>query len=56
MTADKDKNLSAKSIIKEVNESLAGSGGGRDDFAQGGSQEVDGIESKFVQLVDNLKN
>ena len=56
VTADKDKNLSAKSIIKEVNASLAGSGGGRDDFAQGGSQEVDGIESKFVQLVENLKN
>ena len=56
VTANKDKNLSAKSIIKEVNESLAGSGGGRDDFAQGGSQEVDGIESKFVQLVEKLKN
>ena len=48
--------LSAKSIIKEVNECLAGSGGGRDDFAQGGSQEVDDIDKKFDQLVDNLKS
>ena len=56
VTADKNKDLSAKSIIKEVNECLAGSGGGRDDFAQGGSQEVDDIENKFDQLVDNLKS
>ena len=51
-----DKNLSAKSIISKVNECLAGSGGGRDDFAQGGSQDLDNIESKFEQLEDNLKN
>ena len=56
VTADRNKDLSAKSIIKEVNECLAGSGGGRDDFAQGGSQEVDDIENKFDQLVDNLKS
>ena len=56
VTADKNKDLSAKSIIKEVNECLAGSGGGRDDFAQGGSQEVNDIENKFDQLVDNLKS
>ena len=56
VTADKNKDLSAKSIIKEVNECLAGSGGGRDDFAQGGSQEVDDIDNKFDQLVDNLKS
>ena len=56
VTADKNKDLSAKSIIKEVNECLAGSGGGRDDFAQGGSQEVDDIENKFDQLVDKLKS
>ena len=56
MTADKNKDLSAKSIIKEVNECFAGSGGGRDDFAQGGSQEVDDIDNKFDQLVDNLKS
>ena len=56
VTADKNKDLSAKSIIKEVNECLAGSGGGRDDFAQGGSQEVEDIENKFDQLVDNLKS
>ena len=55
MTADNNKNLSAKSIIKEVNECLDGSGGGRDDFAQGGSQEVDSIDTKFEQLLDNLK-
>ena len=51
-----DKNLSAKSIISKVNECFAGSGGGRDDFAQGGSQDLDNIESKFEQLEDNLKN
>jgi alanyl-tRNA synthetase len=51
-----DKNLSAKSIISKVNKCFAGSGGGRDDFAQGGSQDVDNIESKFEQLEDNLKN
>ena len=50
-----DKNLSAKSIIQKVNECFAGSGGGRDDCAQGGSQEVDNIESKFEQLEDSLK-
>ena len=51
-----DKNLSAKSIISKVNECFAGSGGGRDDFAQGGSQDLDNIESKFEQLEDSLKN
>ena len=53
MTAD--KSLSAKSIIQKVNECFVGSGGGRDDFAQGGSQEVDNIENKFEQLKDTLK-
>ena len=50
-----DKSLSAKSIIQKVNECFVGSGGGRDDFAQGGSQEVDNIENKFEQLRDTLK-
>ena len=54
MTAD--KNLSAKSIISKVNECFVGSGGGRDDFAQGGSHDLDNIESKFEQLEDSLKN
>ena len=40
------KSLSAKSIIQLVNECFNGSGGGRDDFAQGGSQEPNNIEEK----------
>ena len=49
-----NKTLSAKSIIQKVNECFVGSGGGRDDFAQGGSQEVENIESKFNQLEESL--
>jgi alanyl-tRNA synthetase len=56
VTAKKEKNLSAKKIIACVNECFSGSGGGRDDFAQGGSQDISDIEAKFEQLEESLKN
>jgi alanyl-tRNA synthetase len=55
VTAKKGKNLSAKKIIACVNECFSGSGGGRDDFAQGGSQDLADIEAKFEKLEESLK-
>ena len=56
VTAKKEKNLSAKEIIACVNECFSGSGGGRDDFAQGGSQDLSDLEAKFKKLEESLKN
>ena len=56
VTAKQDKNLSAKKIITCVNDCFSGSGGGRDDFAQGGSQELSDIETKFEKLEESLKD
>ena len=56
VTAKQDKNLSAKKIIACVNDCFSGSGGGRDDFAQGGSQELSDIETKFEKLEESLKD
>ena len=55
VTAKKEKNLSAKKIIACVNECFSGSGGGRDDFAQGGSQDLADVEAKFEKLEESLK-
>ena len=55
VTAKKEKNLSAKEIIAYVNDFFSGSGGGRDDFAQGGSQDLTNIEAKFEKLEESLK-
>jgi alanyl-tRNA synthetase len=55
VTAKKENNLSAKKIIACVNECFSGSGGGRDDFAQGGSQDLADIEAKFEKLEESLK-
>ena len=55
VTAKKEKNLSAKEIIAYVNDCFSGSGGGRDDFAQGGSQDLTNIEAKFEKLEESLK-
>ena len=56
VTAKKEKNLSAKEIIACENECFSGSGGGRDDFAQGGSQDLSDLEAKFKKLEESLKN
>ena len=54
VTAKKNKKFLPKDLIKLVNIAFNGSGGGRDDFAQGGSQEAGDIENKFNALNVNL--
>ena len=46
IVTSKSKSLTAKKIIQLVNESFNGRGGGRDDFAQGGSPEPNKIKEK----------
>tara|TARA_B100000927_G_scaffold291719_1_gene296090 strand:- start:1821 stop:4382 length:2562 start_codon:yes stop_codon:yes gene_type:complete len=46
IVTSKSKSLTAKKIIQLVNESFNGRGGGRDDFAQGGSPESNKIKEK----------
>ena len=56
VTAKQNQKFSAKDLIQLVNTAFNGSGGGRDDFAQGGSQEAGDIENKFNALNVNLKS
>ena len=56
VTAKQNEKFSAKDLIQLVNTAFNGSGGGRDDFAQGGSQEAGDIENKFNALNVNLKS
>ena len=50
------KNLSSRDLIELVNSSFDGSGGGRDDFAQGGSQSNADISNKINNLKKKLEN
>jgi len=45
----------AKVLIDLVNNSFNGRGGGRNDFAQGGSQEVNDLAKKFEALAEAIK-
>ena len=54
IVTSKSKSLTAKKIIQLVNESFNGRGGGRDDFAQGGSSESDHINEKSKILTKTL--
>lgn len=56
VTAKQNEKFSAKDLIQLVNTAFNGSGGGRDDFAQGGSQEAGDIENKFNALNINLQS
>ena len=56
VTAKQNQKFSAKDLIQLVNTAFNGSGGGRDDFAQGGSQEAVDIENKFNALNINLQS
>ena len=56
VTAKQNEKFSAKDLIQLVNTAFNGSGGGRDDFAQGGSQEAVDIENKFNALNINLQS
>ena len=56
VTAKQNKKFTAKGLIQLVNTAFNGSGGGRDDFAQGGSQEAGDIENKFNTLNLNLQS
>ena len=49
------KDNTAKELIDLVNNSFNGRGGGRNDFAQGGSQEVNDLEKKFEALAEAIK-
>ena len=54
IAANVEKGFSAKDIIKQVNSCFDGSGGGRDEFAQGGSQEISELDARFEKLVELL--
>ena len=44
------KNPNAKDLILMVNEAYGGRGGGREDFAQGGSPDISNLTDKFIEL------
>ena len=56
VTSKPDSNFSSKDLIELVNASFDGSGGGRNDFAQGGSQDNSNISEKFENLKSKLQN
>ena len=56
VTSKTNDNFSSKNIIDLVNSSFDGSGGGRDDFAQGGSQNNSNISDKFENLKSKLED
>ena len=56
VTAKHNEKFSAKDLIQLVSTAFKGSGGGRDDFAQGGSQESSDIENKFNDLNGGLSS
>ena len=56
VTSKPDSNFSSKDLIELVNASFDGSGGGRNDFAQGGSQDNSNISEKFENLKFKLEN
>ena len=56
VTSKPDSNFSSKDLIELVNASFDGSGGGRNDFAQGGSQDNCNISEKFENLKSKLQN
>ena len=45
----------AKELIDLVNNSFNGRGGGRNDFAQGGSQELNDLAKKFEALAEAIE-
>ena len=55
IVTSKSKSLTAKILINFVNESFEGRGGGRDDFAQGGSTTSENIKEKSKQLMKALQ-
>jgi len=56
VTSKADGNFSSKDLIELVNSSFDGSGGGRNDFAQGGSQDNSNISDKFENLKSKLED
>jgi len=56
VTSKPDSNFNSKDLIELVNASFDGSGGGRNDFAQGGSQDNSNISEKFENLKSKLQN
>ena len=56
VTSKADDNFSSKDLIELVNSAFDGSGGGRNDFAQGGSQDNSNISDKFENLKSKLED
>ena len=55
IVTSKLKNASAKTLIGMVNDKFEGRGGGREDFAQGGSQVLNDLSDRFASLAEELK-
>ena len=56
VTSKADDKFSSKDLIELVNSAFDGSGGGRNDFAQGGSQDNSNISDKFENLKSKLED
>ncbi len=55
IVTSKLKDASAKTLIGMVNDKFEGRGGGREDFAQGGSQVLNDLSDRFASLAEELK-
>ena len=56
VTSKANDKFSSKDLIELVNSAFDGSGGGRNDFAQGGSQDNSNISDKFENLKSKLED
>ena len=48
--------LSMRELCNVVNVTLSGKGGGRDEYAQGSSKNIAGIEDSALQILNYLRN
>ena len=52
VACSKEVDIDAREIMKHLINQLGGSGGGRPDFAQGGIENIDGLEIALTSVAD----